>query len=223
MERSIGFITLSLAVLLITLQFNQLMAVSLPFFLLFLYSISTLLLGFIEKRQANPPQNKKKVNLAGGAIIAFILADFFKKYVINTVGGYNLFWVLTLVSIIPYIFILFFLNQFVDFDDDKREFNILSLCFFIPMLIISLGILVNKELDISNVRREVSKVLQKEEVIRRRRIDSYYIYLKTEYEASERFEIRKELYNVISIGDSVKLNLHKGALGYDYVDDIKKY
>ena len=136
-----------------------------------------------------------------------------------TIGGYNLFWKLSFLSILFSLSVLLILNKKYNLLNEKKFDNLMSftICFF--FLIPALGIFLNTYFTNGVVYKQSYFIKQKAINESAKGSKTYIIYIKTKYDDEERLEITKDLYK--SDYQNVELTLKKGLIGYYYVNQIE--
>ncbi|MCB6089692.1 hypothetical protein [Flavobacterium psychrophilum] len=145
----------------------------------------------------------------------FVIRDF--EF---TIGGYNLFWKLSFLSLIFNLIFVLLLNAKYSFENKKKFENLISINMFWFFIIPSLGMLLNKNVTLGIENKEI-KYIKSKEISKNTRGGgfSYMIFIKTKFDEKERLQITKKLYE--SEYENVELTLKKGILGYEYVTKIE--
>ncbi|AZA51642.1 hypothetical protein [Chryseobacterium sp. G0201] len=217
MTKNILLILLSAFALFFSIKEFGYFFISIPSFMLLSYNLSDLIVK-TSKKSSNKTDIKNFDYIFLFAMIPFLI---FGRYFENTIGGYELFWKLTFISLIFSGLTTFILTFFYSFNNDKKKNNILSLCIFFFLLIPSLGIFINYRFSISDDRRERIEI-NKKYINNGSRSKSYEIFIRTKFDKNERLSISEEFYESISNNQLIELTLSKGVLGYDYVEKIKR-
>lgn len=216
MIKNLILIFLSILILSFSITEFGLMFISIPTFLLLSYNLSDLLLNIFKKKLVKKTgKNFELIMLIGVIALIFVIRDF--EY---TIGGYNLFWKLSFLSLIFNVIFISTLNLKYNFENKKKFENIVSISIFWFFIIPSLGMLLNKYVDLKLQRTEIKYIKSKEITKNTRSGDlEYRIYIKTKFDDKERLEITQELYD--SEYENVQLTLKRGILGYEYVTKIE--
>ncbi len=217
MYRSIILITISAFILFFSIQDFGFMFLSIPIFLTLSYNLSDFSLRILSKKRNTIKKNKNIEFLSFVGIISslFTLRDFEQ-----TIGGYNLFWKLAFLSLIFSLICISILNKHINFDNEKRFYNILSVCICFFLLLPNLGIFINKYVSLETENKQITTINYKQES--HSRSTSYSIFIRTEFDKNERLDVNKDFFNSITNNQIIVLTLKKGILGYNYVSKIEK-
>lgn len=217
MHRSIILITISAFILFFSIQDFGFMFLSIPIFLTLSYNLSDFSLRILSKKRNTIKKNKNIEFLSFVGIISslFTLRDFEQ-----TIGGYNLFWKLAFLSLIFSLICISILNKHINFDNEKRFYNILSVCICFFLLLPNLGIFINKYVSLETENKQITTINYKQES--HSRSTSYSIFIRTEFDKNERLDVNKDFFNSITNNQIIALTLKKGILGYNYVSKIEK-
>lgn len=217
MYRSIILITISAFILFFSIQDFGFMFLSIPIFLTLSYNLSDFSLRILSKKRNTIKKNKNIEFLSFVGIISslFTLRDFEQ-----TIGGYNLFWKLAFLSLIFSLICISILNKHINFDNEKRFYNILSVCICFFLLLPNLGIFINKYVSLETEKKQITTINYKQES--HSRSTSYSIFIRTEFDKNERLDVNKDFFNSITNNQIIALTLKKGILGYNYVSKIEK-
>ncbi len=216
MIKNIILIFFSILILLFSATEFGLMFISIPTILLLSYNLADLSLNIVKKKsQIKINKNFELIMLIGLVPLILVIRDF--EY---TIGGYNLFWKLSFLSLIFNVIFILTLNLKYNFDNKKKFENLVSISIFWFFLIPSFGVLVNKHFELGVKKTEI-KYIKNKDFTEPTEFGNknYSIYIKTKFGDKERLSITKELYD--SEFENVQLTLKKGILGYEYVTKIE--
>jgi hypothetical protein len=142
----------------------------------------------------------------------------------NTIGGSMLFWATAPIGFVVALVLIFYLKKISPLliRDGRRETAIVfGLCFgfsFLPGLI---ALYINYAYADSKVNCKTYVVVEMEGPSYRYRTNTYSIYINIEPDRADEFFVTKAFYEGVGILDPVQLCTQKGALGYDYLVEIK--
>lgn len=217
MHRSIILITILAFILFFSIQDFGFMFLSIPVFLTLSYNLSDFSLRILNKKRKAIKKNKNIEFLSFVGIISslFTVRDFEQ-----TIGGYDLFWKLAFLSLIFSLICISILNKHINFDNEQRFYNILSVCICFFLLLPNLGIFINKYVSLETENKQITTINYKQES--HSRSTSYSIFIRTEFDKNERLDVNEDFYNSITNNQIIALTLKKGILGYNYVSKIEK-
>lgn len=219
MKKQLAYIILSILLLSISIKKFEYLSISICLFLLLSYTLSDLVLNHLNQRKQ---KNKKYINMEWIGIIGVLLSLYPSYYFENTIGGYKLFWISAFCSLLLNIFLVICLNIFIDFTNEKKFYNLLSLCMFSFAIFSALPVFINAKFSNDSPKIQTLEINRKYLNKSAKGSIEYEIFIKTQYDADERLKIDKELYEEISNKDIVKITSEKGILGFDYVTKIEK-
>lgn len=218
MYKNLILIFISIFILYFSIEDFGCMFLSIPTFLVLSYNLSDLSLKIVKKKQKNQTKDKniEFISMIGVGSIFFVFRDFEQ-----TIGGYELFWKLSFFSLFISLPCVLILSRFYNLYNEKKFYNILSVCICFFLLIPNIGVFMNKHISTGKEKKQEIGINYKY-INAKSRGDSYEIFIKTEYDKNERLDIKKEFYEMICDDQIIVLTLRKGIFGYNYVKKIEK-
>lgn len=219
MLKNIFFILIAVCILFYSIEDFGNMYLSIPTFLIVSYNVSDLLIKLTNQNKNN---NKKDKNIEFLAFIGVLSVLVTLKDFEQTIGGYTLFWKLAFLSLIFSSICLLTLNKYYTFNNNKKFYNILSVCICFFFLVPNMGVLLNKHISLKRENKQITTINYKKEIVHSRGASSYAIFIKTKHDNEERLDVKEGFYNSINSDEKIVLTLKKGILGHDYVTNIEK-
>lgn len=218
MIKNIFLIALCGIVLSFTISEFGYLFMSIPLFIVLAYNLCDLILKNTEKK--HQPKRELNKNFQSIFLIGFIPFFFAVRDFEDTIGGYNLFWKLTFLSLIFAVLIAVIVNWYFSFNNELRFYNLLSICICSFMFVPFVGILINTHISNETERKETIIINYKTETKKTKGGYNYFLFIKTKYDSNERLDVKKELYDGIKDDNEIVLTLRKGLLGYDYIREF---
>lgn len=219
MKKNIIIIVVCSIVLWFTIHEFGYLFLSIPSFIILSYYLSDLFLKITDQKKENKRELSKKFQFI--FFIGFFLFFFVFRDFEDTIGGYNLFWKLTFLSLVFTLLTAVILNRYFNFNWESKFNNVFSICLCYFLLIPNVGIFMNTHIFKEGERKEKTIINDKKISKKTKGGNSYYFFIKTQYDNNERLDVKKELYEAIKDDNRIILTLRKGILGYDYVAKIE--
>lgn len=218
MKTNILLIILAVFVLYFTKAEFEYLFLFIPSVLLLSYHLCELVLKVKNSKRSKKIKENKYIEHVFyiGILSIFFSASTYE----NTIGGFELFWKFSYLSILVTLLVVLILNQFYIMDEGSK--NILSVCICFSFLIPNTAVLVNRyNYYKPEVKNEMAVNYKEISKSNKGGISSYQLFITTKYDSNERIEVRKEVFDVVDKGKIVVLTSRRGIMGYHYITQVE--